>query len=240
MSHACMPSFCFVNHETFPRRRTIPLFRDSSRRAKAWRPVRQWREGPEGAPNGTLTSARTRATPGARDRAGGRTPQADTLRRASPRSPRGAGRRAWGTTQGAAAPQAVSRRRDATGERRSGVERKVGQRAAQSGRQGGTIFSSASRISRPDPLRSVPSLRARRRPSDASGLPGVTPNPLLARRCLGLSCAVLSHVTRQPSPLALAAHRTPPRWPVTWDRDENQAARIPDHHAGRQAVNGDP
>jgi hypothetical protein len=49
--------------------------------------------------------------------------------------------------------------------------------------------------------------------TDASGLPGVTPDPLRARRCLGLSCAVL-FCTSPASPRlpALAAHSTPPRW----------------------------
>jgi hypothetical protein len=61
-----------------------------------------------------------------------------------------------------------------------------------------------------------PSGRAEEGPVVTSAEPlqlsGETPVPLLARRRLRLSCAVLSHVTRQPSPSALAAHSTPPRW----------------------------
>jgi hypothetical protein len=47
--------------------------------------------------------------------------------------------------------------------------------------------------------------------SGSSNFPGATPDPLRARLCLVLSCAVLSHVARQLSPSALAAHTTPLR-----------------------------
>lgn len=77
-------------------------------------------------------------------------------------------------------------------------------------------------------------------PRGALSLPGVTPDPLLVRRRLGLSCAVLSHVARQPSPSALSAHRTPPRWPAARGRAGAQATETRMVDAGRKPENTGP
>jgi hypothetical protein len=77
-------------------------------------------------------------------------------------------------------------------------------------------------------------------PRGALSLPGVTPDPLLARRRLGLSCAVLLHVARQPSPSALSAHRTPPRWPAARGRAEAQATETRMVDTGRKPENTGP
>ena len=76
--------------------------------------------------------------------------------------------------------------------------------------------------------------------SSCHTLPGVTPVPLHARRLLGLSRNVLLHVACQPSPSALAAHRTPPRWPAARCRPEGQEPDIETHFAGRKSVTHDP
>jgi len=96
--------------------------RESRRRALAWRPVRQWREGAEGLRTARHPMAKKRSPKAGSSAQEGVRQEADTLRRASPRSPREQ-RSVTGDDAGGAA----AKRRIALGEPSARERRKADQ-----------------------------------------------------------------------------------------------------------------